>query len=264
MTLGLFAALPAAPKPSQSPAERRGRRRFLADRRRHRRDSRRPVGRGGGERAVPAGRAAGRCAGQMGDGGCPSRLLADGLVEVDAVDATNDVQANASPFSAAIDVAPAINPEASGDRGQPCRRRHPRNRLALDRAQHLRRPGAVIDLGGDMQPITRARPSNISSGGEGAGDAGGSAASRGTCCCAARSRRPATCACDRRARAGARAQSRAARGSGENPYLLPGSSVSDDVLLTRFDAAALGPVLQGRQLLLVHAERASESSRCWR
>jgi hypothetical protein len=30
------------------------------------------------------------------------------------------------------------------------------------------------------------------------------------------------------------------------------------VLLTRFDAAALVPVLQGRQLLLVHVERASD------
>jgi hypothetical protein len=33
---------------------------------------------------------------------------------------------------------------------------------------------------------------------------------------------------------------------------------SEDVLLTRFDAAALVPVLQGRQYLLVHAERASD------
>jgi imidazolonepropionase-like amidohydrolase len=33
---------------------------------------------------------------------------------------------------------------------------------------------------------------------------------------------------------------------------------SEDVLLTRFDAAALVPVLQGRQYLLVHVERASD------
>src|SRR5690349_10567107 len=33
---------------------------------------------------------------------------------------------------------------------------------------------------------------------------------------------------------------------------------SQDVLLTRFDAAALVPVLQGRQYLLVHVERASD------
>ena len=38
----------------------------------------------------------------------------------------------------------------------------------------------------------------------------------------------------------------------------PDARRSDDVLLTRFDAAALVPVLQGRQYLLVHAERASD------
>jgi hypothetical protein len=38
----------------------------------------------------------------------------------------------------------------------------------------------------------------------------------------------------------------------------PDARRSDDVLLTRFDAAALVPVLQGRQYLVVHAERASD------
>ena len=36
-----------------------------------------------------------------------------GLVEVDGVDETNDTQANNSPFNAALDVVPAINPEAT-------------------------------------------------------------------------------------------------------------------------------------------------------
>ena len=36
----------------------------------------------------------------------------------------------------------------------------------------------------------------------------------------------------------------------------PGAQRSEDVLLTRFDAAALVPVLRGRQYLLVHVERA--------
>jgi imidazolonepropionase-like amidohydrolase len=80
-----------------------------------------------------------------------------GLAEVDAVDATNDVQANNSPFSAAIDVAPAINPRAAA--------------ISISRAAGVTRAvvapgtgksifagqGAVIDLGADMQPITRAR-----------------------------------------------------------------------------------------------------------
>ena len=38
----------------------------------------------------------------------------------------------------------------------------------------------------------------------------------------------------------------------------PGARRSDDVLLTRFDAAALVPVLQGRQYLLVHVEQAND------
>src|SRR5215212_9890284 len=80
-----------------------------------------------------------------------------GLLEVDAVDGANDVSANNSPFSAAIDVAPAINPRAQA--------------IAVSRAGGVTRAivapgtgrsifggqGAVIDLGADMQPITRAR-----------------------------------------------------------------------------------------------------------
>jgi hypothetical protein len=100
-----------------------------------------------------------------------------GLVEVDAVDATNDVQANNSPFSAAIDVAPAINPRASA--------------IAVSRSDGVTRAvvapataksifagqGAVIDLGNDMQPITRARAFQFVEFGEsGASDAGGSRA----------------------------------------------------------------------------------------
>src|SRR3990167_6785489 len=33
-----------------------------------------------------------------------------GIVEVDAVSGTNDIQANAAPYAAAIDIAPAVNP----------------------------------------------------------------------------------------------------------------------------------------------------------
>jgi hypothetical protein len=45
----------------------------------------------------------------------------------------------------------------------------------------------------------------------------------------------------------------------ENPNVTSGNANRpDDVLLTRFDAAALVPVLAGRQILLVHVERASD------
>jgi imidazolonepropionase-like amidohydrolase len=182
-----------------------------------------------------------------------------GLLEVDAVDATNDVQASASPFSAAIDIAPAINSQASS--------------IAISRAAGVTRAvvspstarsifggqGAVIDLGSDMQPITRARAFQyIELGEEGASDAGGSRASAHVLL-----RNALREARDLRLPVGSRGQARSPNAAppedlAENPYIMPGAQRSDDVLLTRFDAAALVPVLQGRQLLLVHVERASD------
>ena len=182
-----------------------------------------------------------------------------GLVEVDAVDATNDVQAATSPFSAAIDVAPAINPQSTS--------------IAVNRAAGVTRAvvspatarsifagqGAVIDLGGDMNAITRARAFQyIELGEEGAADAGGSRASAHVLL-----RNALREARDLRLPIGSRGTGRAASTAppedlAENPYILSGTQRSDDVLLTRFDAAALVPVLQGRQLLLVHVERASD------
>jgi hypothetical protein len=48
------------------------------------------------------------------------------------------------------------------------------------------------------------------------------------------------------------------RNPNESRVYGPEARRSEDVLLTRFDAAALVPVLQGRQYLLVHVERASD------
>ena len=182
-----------------------------------------------------------------------------GLVEVDAVDATNDIQASNSPFSAAIDVAPAINPQAAS--------------IAVNRAAGVTRAvvspatarsifagqGAVIDLGGDMEPITRARAFQfIELGEDGASDAGGSRAAAHVLL-----RNALREARDLRLPVGGGGARRPAADApiediSENPYILPDARRSEDVLLTRFDAAALVPVLQGRQLLLVHVERASD------
>ena len=183
-----------------------------------------------------------------------------GLVEVDAVDATNDIQANNSPFSAAIDVVPAVNPQAVS--------------IAVNRAAGVTRAivspatgrsifagqGAVIDLGGDMDPITRPRAFQfIELGEDGANDAGGSRASAHVLL-----RNALREARDLRIPIGSGARTQRSPSEpppediAENPYLLPGAQRSEDVLLTRFDAAALVPVLQGRQLLLVHVERASD------
>jgi imidazolonepropionase-like amidohydrolase len=190
-----------------------------------------------------------------------------GLLEVDAVDATNDVSANNSPFSAAIDVAPAINPRASA--------------VSISRAGGVTRAavapaisrsifagqGAIIDLGSDMDAVMRARAFQYVELGEaGAGGAGGSRASAHVLFRnALREARDLSRFAGPVASGGAAREPRASDQRDfpleevpDNRLLSAGASRPDDVLLTRFDAAALVPVLQGRQLLLVHAERASD------
>ena len=61
-----------------------------------------------------------------------------------------------------------------------------------------------------------------------------------------------------RPRGSAAADQPIVRNPNESRLYGPDARRSEDVLLTRFDAAALVPVLQGRQYLLVHVERASD------
>jgi imidazolonepropionase-like amidohydrolase len=217
--------------------------------------------------AVPAGAQRFDATGKWVTPGLVAGFSRVGLVEVDAVNETNDVAANNSPFSAAIDVAPAINPRTMA--------------IAVNRAGGVTRAivapgtaksifagqGAVIDLGNDMDAVTRARAFQFVEMGEtGADEAGGSRAAAYVLF------RNAL----REARDLGRFSAPVAGGGGErqarandqrdfpledvpdNRLLSPGATRPDDVLLTRFDAAALVPVLQGRQLLLVHVERASD------
>jgi imidazolonepropionase-like amidohydrolase len=154
-----------------------------------------------------------------------------GIVEVDAVDPSNDATANNSSFNAALDIVPAVNPRAST--------------IAINRAAGVTRAvvspgtgrsifagqGALIDLGDDMEAVTRPRLFQfVELGEEGAGDAGGS--------------RAASHVMFRNALREAREEAAGRRG--DNPQL------------TRADALALGPVVRGEQLLLVHVERASD------
>lgn len=181
-----------------------------------------------------------------------------GLVEIDLENATNDTQAANSPFSAALDIAPAINPQASP--------------IAINRAAGVTRAvvapaasrsifagqGAVIDLGSDMDPITRARAFQfVELGQEGASQAGGSRVSahallRNALREAGQLRVPIS------------SGGRAGQQSPEVPDMPdfrmsePSNERPSDVLLTRFDAAALVPVVRGRQLLLIHVDRASD------
>ena len=187
-----------------------------------------------------------------------------GLTDVSGgAQGANDESADKGPFNAALDVAPAINPNY-----QP---------IKVNRADGVTRAvvapqaahnifagqGAVIDTGADMDPITKARAFQFVELGEtGAQDAGGS--------------RPSAYILFRNAlrEAGELTRFAGAASSGNatepdarlRPIQNPNESRvysrsadrSQDVLLTRFDAAALVPVLQGRQPLLVHVERASD------
>ena len=175
-----------------------------------------------------------------------------GLVDVEAVDQSNDSTTEKSPFNAALDIAPAINPLA-----QP---------IAVSRAGGVTRAavapggsgaifagqGALIDLGSDPDLVNRARAFQYVELGEaGAKLAGGS--------------RVAAHAILRNALAEARDLSRRS-----GPSVTLGAAPSDprlvsatperagDVLLSRFDAAALIPVVRGNQPLYVHVERAQD------
>ena len=160
-----------------------------------------------------------------------------GIVEVDAVNTTNDASAGSSPFHAALDVAPAVNARSSP--------------IAINRAEGVTRAvvapdnsngsifsgqGAVIDLGSDMDPVSRPRAFQFMEYGETGGQSAGGS-------------RPAAIAMFRNALFEVR------------DYIRAPASFNDrgkDALLTRADAEALVPVVQGKVPLLVHVERASD------
>lgn len=159
-----------------------------------------------------------------------------GLVEVDGVESTNDTRANASPFSAAIDVSTAINPRAST--------------IAITRASGVTRAivapepgndifagqGALVDLGADADAVFAPRAFQyVSLGEDGAQEAGGS--------------RPAAILFFRNALLEARDYARDPQGYGGR---------DTTALLMRVDAAALVPVVEGKVPLVVRVERASD------
>ncbi|MEP9359831.1 amidohydrolase family protein [Sphingomonas sp. KR3-1] len=159
-----------------------------------------------------------------------------GIVEVDGVDETNDSGASGTAFHAAIDVAPAVNPKSSP--------------IAINRAEGITRAvvapdnrgsifagqGAIIDLGADMDAVSKPRAFQFMEWGEnGARAAGGS-------------------------RAAAYATLKNALFEVRD-YIRAPASYTDrgkDAFLTRADAEALVPVVQGHMPLLIHVERASD------
>ena len=175
----------------------------------------------------------------------------------------NDERADKSPFNAALDVAPAINPNY-----QPIKVNRAdgvTRALVAPQASHniFAGQGAVIDTGADMDPITKARAFQFVELGEtGAENAGGSRPSayvlfRNALREAAELTRFAN-PVSSSAAGEPDARLRPIQNPNESRVYSRSADRSQDVLLTRFDAAALVPVLQGRQPLLVHVERASD------
>jgi imidazolonepropionase-like amidohydrolase len=215
--------------------------------------------------AVPAGAQVIDARGRWVTPGLVSGFSRIGLAEVDAVGATADVSASNSPFSAALDIAPAINPQAAA--------------ISINRAAGVTRAvvapgtgtsifggqGAVIDLGSDVDPITRRRAFQFVELGEtGAERAGGSRVSAHALLRNALREAGQLRVTISGGGRGNQGQNQRTPGAPQLDdemdvrMLEPQRERSSDVLLTRFDAAALVPVVQGRQLLLVHVERASD------
>ena len=158
-----------------------------------------------------------------------------GLAEVDAVNGTNDKSGGRSGFSAAIDIAPAIDPF--------------RSPIAVNRTAGVTRAvvapeggpsifagqGAIADLGADAEPVTRARAFQFAEfGEEGAEVSGGS-------------------------RAGTHLHFRAMLREAQDHAA--GSDAFDDDLLKKEDARALQSVLRGETRLLIHVEAANDMLR---
>jgi imidazolonepropionase-like amidohydrolase len=163
-----------------------------------------------------------------------------GLADVSAVGESNDITARGSPFSAALDASSSINPTSQ--------------HILVHRAAGITRAatstapsgsifggqGAIIDLDGDTQPVMQARAFQMINLGEGGGDlAGGS--------------RVAAYVLLRSALREAQALV-GKTGIPETTEIAKG----DGVMLSRFDAEALVPVVTGRQKLYVAVERAAD------
>lgn len=163
-----------------------------------------------------------------------------GLSDVGAVSESNDITAGGAPFSAALDVAPIVNPLSQ--------------HILVSRAGGITRAatttlpsgsifgghGAIIDLDGDSNPIMQSRALQMVALGERGGSlAGGSRASAFVLF------------------RNALYEAQALRGSNGTPQTTE-ISKDDELFLGRFDAQALIPVLNGSQKLYVAVERASD------
>ena len=164
-----------------------------------------------------------------------------GIIEVDAVEESDDADSSKSAFTAAIDIAPGVNPRSVNI---------PINRIeGITAAAVAPAPGksvfigqgAVITLGDTSDPVLKPRAFQFVELGErGAELSGGSRAS---------------------AFAEFRNGLKEAQDYIRNGAKYRAATGDREALLTRADAEALVPVVEGRQPVMVHVERASDIER---
>ncbi|MCZ8368752.1 MAG: amidohydrolase family protein [Porphyrobacter sp.] len=163
-----------------------------------------------------------------------------GLSDVSAVEETNDITARGTPFSAALDASTAINPTSQHILVHKAAGITRAATTMLPSGSIFAGQGAIIDLDGDANPVVQARAFQMISLGEnGADRAGGSRSA---------------------AHALLRAALREAQALAGKPGIPQTTAIdkADEVLLSRFDAEALVPVVTGKQKLYVDAERMAD------
>jgi imidazolonepropionase-like amidohydrolase len=167
-------------------------------------------------------------------------VTALGLSDVSAVDETNDIAADAAPFSAALDASTAVNPTSQHILVHKAAGITRAATTMLPAGSIFAGQGAIIDLDGDARPIVQARAFQMISLGETGSDrAGGSRAAAHTLL---------------------RAALREAQALVGKTAIPETTEIArgDKVLLSRFDAEALVPVVTGRQKLYVDVERMAD------
>jgi len=184
-----------------------------------------------------------------------------GIWDVGAVSQSNDQRAGRSPFSAALDTAPIVNPNSQHILVHRAAGITRAATTTLPSASIFAGQGALIDLGSDAEPVMRERVFQMVDMGERAGRiAGGSRAAAHALFRNALKEAQSYGDAARIPAAGASA--RDLRSGDDLPVdpRLAGREADrpGDVLLTRFDAAALVPVVRGEQTLYVAVERAAD------
>lgn len=163
-----------------------------------------------------------------------------GLADVSAVGESNDITAGDSPFSAALDASTAINPVSEHIKVHRAAGITRAATTTLPSGSIFAGQGAIIDLDGDANAVMQARAFQMIDLSEGGADrAGGSRVA---------------------AHALLKAALREAQALVGKPGIPETTEIGkdDEVLLSRFDAEALVPVVTGRQKLYIAVERAAD------